>query len=86
MGTCCRPTVHELTDYSQFGYAARGYLERIGILKANPGPAPRLVPSELRVHTTPLFYPNPAAELVTHLLGEPAPDRGQTKAWPPVTS
>lgn len=86
MGICCRSTVRELTDYSQLGYAARGYLERIGILNANPGPAPRLVPSELRVHSTPLFAPNPAAQLVGHLLGEPAPDRGQTKDWPYAAS
>jgi hypothetical protein len=86
MGACHRTVVRELSDFSQSGYAARGYLERIGVLRADRGPTPRLVPSELRVHTTPLFPPNPAARLVEYLLGQPAPDRGQTLDWPHQSS
>ncbi len=73
---------HESTDFGQSGFAARGYLERIGVLTADRHPIPRFAPGELRVHTIPLTPPAPPAQLVENLLGVPSPDRGQTLEWP----
>lgn len=80
--TCCSIVTEDAPiDVSQAG-SAKGFLERIGVLRANRNPEPRIQPGHFRVHEIPLTPPLPLPELQSHFSGEPPPDQGQTLHWP----
>lgn len=79
----CAPVPTEApVDFGTTGCGARPFLERLGVLPAYRHPEPILVPGDLRIHRYPLRPPLPLATLQRPLLGQPAPDRGKSLAWP----
>lgn len=60
--------------------SARLFRERAGLLTTWRGPQPVHSPSLHPAHTLSMAAPLPPPEFVVD--GSPAPDRGQSQAWP----
>lgn len=79
---CSIPGTLAEVDYGRTGASAKGYLERMGVLDPSSPPGPMVSFGTLRVHGKPLKPPLPLPAFQRPLLGEKAPDRGQTLPWP----
>lgn len=81
--TLCGPVhIDRPVSFLAHSGCCREFLTRCGLLDATIGPLPSIEPEHWLVHSSPLSAPMPWPELQVHLLGDPSPDRGQTRPWP----